>query len=226
MRINKYLAMKGFATRRGADELIERKSVTVNGRIAILGDKVTETDIVEVRKYKKIEDYDYYACHKPSGMNTEDTRKGQIGFSHSLPLKGVFPVGSLDREAAGLIIFTNDRRIIDRLENPQHPHPKTYLVESREPFRDNFRSKLEAGVSLEGGPTIPCRVTMKSPNLALVTISDTKNRIRAICSLFGAVVSKLTRTAILNVELGKLPPNGYRRIEGGELMAFMKSLGL
>jgi len=226
MRINKYLAMKGYATRRGADELIARKTVTINGRPAVLGDKVNETDVVEVRKSRKAEEYIYYACYKPAGITLLDTRKGQEGFARSLPLKGVFPVGSLDRDAAGLIIFTNDRRIIDRLENPAHAHPKAYLVEAREPFRNNFRAKLEEGVSIEGGPTIPCHVVLKGQTAALITITDPKNRIRQICSLFGANVEKLTRTGILNIQLDKLNPNGHRKIEGEELATFMKGLGL
>jgi pseudouridine synthase len=234
MRINKYLAMKGYSTRRGADELIAKKIVTINGRSAVLGDKVNETDAVEVRKNKKADEYIYYACYKPAGITLLDTRKGQQGFSHTLPLKGVFPIGSLDRDAAGLIIFTNDRRIIDRLENPAHAHPKTYMVEVREPFRNNFKEKLEAGVTISNeGPSekpaekpIECHVAMKGQTAALITITDPKNRIRQICSLFGANVEKLTRTGILNITLGKLNPNGHRKIEGEELAAFLKSLGL
>jgi 23S rRNA pseudouridine2604 synthase len=226
MRINKYLAMKGYSTRRGADELIAKKVVTINGRPAVLGDKVNETDVVEVRKNAKADEYVYYACYKPADITLLDTRKGQEGFANTLPLKGVFPIGSLDRDAAGLIIFTNDRRIIDRLENPAHAHPKTYMVEVREPFRNNFKEKLEAGVSIEGAPAIPCHVAFKGPTAALITITDSKNRIRQICSLFGANVEKLTRTEILNIKLGKLNPNGHRKIDGEELQVFLKSLGL
>ena len=225
MRINKYLAMKGFATRRGADQLIERKAVTVNGRLAVLGDKVTETDAVLVRKNKKADEYVYYACYKPSGITVLDTRKGQKGFINILP-KGIFPVGSLDEEASGLIIFTNDRRIIDRLENPRHAHPKQYFVESRVPLRENFKDKLEAGVSLDGGPKIACRVELKGQDSCYITITDPHNRIRQICSLFGAETARLTRTAIVNIQLRNMKQNGYRRIESVELEAFLKALGL
>ncbi|MDB5239139.1 MAG: hypothetical protein JWO00_474 [Candidatus Parcubacteria bacterium] len=226
MRINKYLALKGFSTRRGADDLINKKIVTINGRFAVLGDKVEETDTVEVRKNKMVENYVYYACYKPAGITLLDTRKGQKGFVHSLPMKGVFPVGSLDKDAGGLIIFTNDRRIIDRLENPMHAHPRQYLVESRQPLRANFKEKLEAGVSIEGGPVIECRVSMKGTNACLITLTDSRNRIRQICSLFGAETAHLTRTAILNVQLGNMQSNSFRRIEGDELETFLRNLGL
>ncbi len=225
MRINKYLAMKGFATRRGADELIARKTVTINGRFAVVGDKVEETDSVEVRKNKMPESYAYYACNKPAGMTVLDTRKGQKGFINSLP-KGVFPVGSLDKGASGLVIFTNDRRIISRLENPSHPHPKQYAVESREPLRANFKEKLEAGVSIDGAPAIYCHVDMKGPNACSITLADPGNAIRQICSMFGAETAKLARTGILNIRLAGLQPNAYRRIDGDELQDFLQSLGL
>lgn len=226
MRINKYLAWKGHATRRDADQMIARKSVTINGRYAVLGDKVIATDVVEVRKNKKAEEYVYYACFKPKGTTTQGNRTGVKGFAQTLPLKGVFPVGSLDENTAGLLIFTNDRRIIDRLESPLHAHPKQYFVEAREPFRANFQGKLNSGVSIEGGPIIPCQVEMKSANTCHITITDTKNRIRQILSMFGADVANLTRTAILNIRLGNLAPNSYRKIEGQELEVFLKKLGL
>ena len=95
MRINKYLAFKGYATRRGADELIERRTVTINGRLAVLGDKVTEKDVVEVRKNKGSagagarggvydQKYVYFACNKPRGVPVLDTRKGTKGFINTL----------------------------------------------------------------------------------------------------------------------------------------------
>ena len=235
MRINKYLALKGFSTRRGADELIAKRIVTINGRSAVLGDKVLETDVVEVRKNKMTgifgQEYSYYACNKPKGVPVLDTRKGVKGFAEifsgkGMAEKGLFPVGSLDRDTAGLIIFTNDRRIIDRMENPKHTHPKQYFIETLQPLRANFKEKLEAGVSIENGPKIECHVTIKNPLACTVSIDDPKNRIRQICSLFGAEISTLTRTGILNIQLGSLTPNSFRRIDGDERNIFLKKLGL
>jgi pseudouridine synthase len=246
MRINKYLAMKGYATRRGADELITKKIVTINGRVAVLGDKVTEKDVVEVRKNKGSasakgasgsninllgQEYVYYAGNKPRGIPLLDTRKGTKGFANVLPpvARGdqpLFPVGGLEPETAGLIIFTNDRRIIARLENPNHAHVKEYFLESRQPLRANFKEKLEAGVSIEGSPLIECRVSMRSPTSCYVTTNDPKNRIRTIVTLFGAEIASLTRTAIINIKLGKTESGGFREIKGDELALFLKNLGL
>ncbi len=249
MRINKYLALKGYSTRRGADELIERKIVTINGRVAVLGDKVTEKDVVEVRKNKGSagakgganinplgQEYVYYAGNKPKGMPLLDTRKGTKGFANALPpvartkngdsSQPLFPVGSLDPETSGLIIFTNDRRIIARLENPGHAHVKEYFLESRQPLRANFKEKLEAGVSIDGAERIECRVQLKSPVSCSITIADPKNRIRSIVTMFGAEIGSLTRTGIMNIHLGKVESGSFRKIEGEELGLFLKNLGL
>ena len=233
MRINKYLALKGYATRRGADELINKKIVSINGRVAVLGDKVTEKDVVEVRKNKSMrgEEFVYYACNKPRGVPLLDTRKGTKGFANVLPpiARGeqpLFPVGGLDPETAGLIIFTNDRRIIARLENPERAHVKEYILESRQPLRANFKEKLEAGVSIDNSGRIECHVQIKSPTACSITIADPKNRIRGIVTLFGAEIANLTRTAILNIRMGKVESGGFRKIEGDELALFLKNLGL
>jgi 23S rRNA pseudouridine2604 synthase len=114
MRINKYLAHKGFSTRRGADELIEKRWVTINGKIAVLGDKVNEKDVIEVRNNKKTADYAYFVFYKPRGMMTE-----------KIPApRELYPILGLDPEAEGLVLFSNDRRLVERLTNTKHTHVK------------------------------------------------------------------------------------------------------
>ena len=225
MRINKYLAWKGYSTRRDADKMIEKKQVTVNGRFAVLGDKVNETDAVEVRTSKKPQEFVYYAYHKPRGLTTEPNRKGSPSVTASIPLKGVFPVGGLDARAEGLIILTNDRRIIDRLLNPGHAHLKEYVIRTIGPLRANFKEKIEAGVTIRG-ETVHGSVKLLGDNLFILGITDSGKHIREMCSMFGAEVRSLSRTRIMDIELGKLPPGGYRAIEGAELEDFLHGLGL
>lgn len=225
MRINKYLAWKGYSTRRDADKMVEKKQVTINGRFAVLGDKVNETDAVEVRSSKKPQEFVYYAYHKPRGISTEPNRKGAPSVVASIPLKGVFPVGGLDARAEGLIILTNDRRIIDRLLNPAHAHLKEYLIRTVGPLRANFKEKIEAGVTIRG-ETVHGSVKLLGEDLFILGLTDSGKHIREMCSMFGAEVRSLARTRIMDIELGKLPQNGYRAIEGEELEGFLKSLGL
>ena len=218
MRINKYLALKGLATRRTADDLIRKKAVTVNGRVAVLGERVNETDAVEVRGggAGKPANYVYYSYNKPA----------KLPIAQSLPLKGVFPVGSLDKNASGLVILTNDRRIVDRLENPKYAHPKKYLVITRAPLRQNFKDKMEAGITISGGPTVTPRVEILGPDSFTASYPGNAYSIGQMLGLFQNETTSVTRTEILNIRLGKLAPRSTKPISGEELAIFLKTLGL
>ncbi len=241
MRINKYLAWKGFSTRKGADELIQKRAVTINGRLAILGDQVQESDNVELRSHKQVESYIYYAYNKPRGINTESSKVGK-DISQTISLKGVFPVGRLDTNSEGLIILTNDRRIVNRLLNPAHAHIKEYVVRTTSPIKSTFKEKMEAGVILNQNQNhvskyganqnmtpakpIQCNVHVMNENLFSIRLTDSDSHVRQMCSLFFVEIENLTRTGILNIRLEKLPPNSYRKIEGSNLKEFLGSLGL
>ena len=226
MRINKYLGWKGYSTRRGADDLILKHMVTINGRFATLGDQVTETDTVEVRNTRKPESYSYYAYNKPRGVSTDPTRKGTVDISQSIPLNGMFPVGGLDVNAEGLVILTNDRRITDRLLNPSHEHVKEFLIQTIGPLRSNFKEKMESGVVIGDSKPLHYSVKILADNLFTVRLTDSGSHLRQMCSMFFAEIESMKRTQIMNITLGKLTPNAFRRIEGEELTGFLRALGL
>jgi len=227
MRINKYLALKNYATRRGADELVEKHLVLINGRYAVLGDKVQESDIVEVRINKKAKAYEYYAYNKPVGIVTVASAPTQKDIKASINLKDVFPVGRLDKDSYGLLILTNDGRITDRLLNPKHTHDKEYIVTTKERLRGSFKDKMEAGVQIEDEQTQPCKVKiLGEKKFSVILTEGKKHQIRRMCSALFAEVAELKRIRIMNVTLDKLMPNQYRKIEGEELQIFLKFLGL
>ena len=207
MRINKYLGWKGYSTRRAADDLIARRMVILIGRYATLGNQVNEHDVVEVRNARKPEAYAYYAYNKPRGTQMDKV----------VPLKGMFPVGSLDVNAEGLLILTNDRRITDRLLSPLHKHIKEYIIETRSPVRANFKEKMEAQ---------HYSIKMINDTLFTVHLTDSGTHLRHMCAQFFADVASLKRTQIMNVTLGKLSPNEFRKIQGEELVGFLRGLGL
>jgi 23S rRNA pseudouridine2604 synthase len=220
-RINKYLAEQGYTTRRGADELISRKCVFINGKIAVLGDKVAEGDVVEVKDKKKPKDFFYFAFNKPKGLMTEDIVK-TVNVQ-----KDIFPVGRLDKQSHGLIILTNDGRITDRLLNPKYDHEKEYTVITREKLRSNFKEKMEGGVNIEGYQTQPCHIRIKRENEFDIVITEgKKHQIRRMCVALFNDVKDLKRTRIMNVRLGKLAVNSIRNIEGEELETFIAEIGL
>lgn len=212
MRINKYLAFKKISTRRGADELVITKKVFINGKLAVLGDKVEITDKVEVRGANKKE-YLYFAYHKPIGIETSSPKEAQ---------KDLFPLGRLDKASHGLLILTNDGRITDQLLNPKYVHEKEYVVKTNEKLRSNFKQKMEAGVNIEGYKTKKCKVTIVNDfTFKIVLTEGKKHQIRRMCANLFQEVTNLKRTRIMNIELGNLKPNGFREIKGKELTTFL-----
>lgn len=230
MRINQYLAMKGHATRRGADELIEKGFVFINDVKAKLGDKVAEKDIVDVR-IKRPRAYVYLAFNKPKGMDTHKEATGTENIIDSLPsdLKRLklFPVGRLDKESRGLILLTNDGRITDRLLNPEYEHEKVYEVMTKKPLRESFKEKMEKGVDIEGYMTKPAQVTILSENRFRITLKEGKpHQVRRMVVALFNEVTDLKRTRIMNIAIEPLKPGTYRRLSGKELETFLSSLGL
>lgn len=228
MRINKYLAHEGIATRRGADELIARGKVLINARVAVLGDKVNKGDKVELRGKSSPNMYLYYAYNKPVGVITHSPQLGEKDIKKSVALsKDVFPIGRLDKDSSGLIILTNDGRITDRLLNPDYVHEKEYRVRTSEPLRESFKKFMGAGVNIEGYQTKPCIVRKTGPKSFNITLTEgKKHQIRRMVSAMHNTVVELERTRILNIRLDNLATGTWRAIEGDELKTFLAQIGI
>jgi pseudouridine synthase len=230
MRINKYLAQKGYATRRGADELVERKKVYINGALAKLGDKVEESDKVEVRGNKTV-NYMYVAYHKPRGVIThspqDDEDDIKMLLAESPELQGVFPIGRLDKDSSGLIILTNDGRITDRLLNPRFEHEKEYVVYTARPLRASFKEYVEKGVDIEGYQTKESKVKiLGEKRFSIILTEGKKHQVRRMVVAMHNEVKDLQRTRVMNIQIGNLPSGKYRMIEGKEREEFLTLLGL
>lgn len=232
MRINKYLAHTGHATRLGADVLIKEGKVLINGRRAVLGDKVDQDDVVEVKGgAKRAATHVYFAFHKPRGVITHSPQEDEEDIkeaTRTIPeLAGTFPVGRLDKDSSGLIILTNDGRVTDRMLNPEYEHEKQYIVRTARPLRTSFKEHMEAGVVIEGYHTKPCKVQVMGEKVFRITLTEgKKHQIRRMVVAMHNEVRDLERTSIMNVTLGKLPKGACRKIEGAELKTFLSSLGL
>jgi 23S rRNA pseudouridine2604 synthase len=227
MRVNKYLAHKNYATRGGADALVEAGLVFVNGKRAVLGQKISETEKGEVRNRGKQKAFTYIAYYKPRGIITHSAQKGEREIKEVLPVKGVFPVGRLDKDSSGLIILTDDGRVTERLLGPKFAHEKEYFVKTKEPLRSSFKKKMEAGVVIDKETTAPCRVHVFGERAFSITLTEgKKHQIRRMCVALFQEVEDLKRARIMNITLGKLKEGEYRVIEGEELKTFLKELGL
>lgn len=232
VRLNKYLAERKLASRREADVLIAEGKVLVNGRRAVIGQKVGEDDVVrlapDATKAKT-----YLAYYKGVGVITHspDRDKGEIDIVTRLKrdygLKGLFPVGRLDKASEGLIIVTNDGLVTGALLEPGNENEKEYEVTVDKPITPRFLKKLAEGVDIEGYTTKPALTAKKTEKTFRIILTEgKKHQIRRMCVALGWQVKQLKRVRIININLDKLKPNQYRKITGAELDKFLKELEL
>ncbi len=227
MRINKYLAHKGIATRTGVDELIKSNKILINGNIAKLGDKVTKADKVEVRGVHN-KKYTYLAYNKGMGVVSTNPQGDEKSIMDNVKVSAkVFPIGRLDKESHGLIILTDDGRVTDRLLSPDKNHEKEYLIKLDRRYTPGFVRNMENGVNLTDGMTKPAKVEEVDEIRFKLTLTEGRNRqIRRMAEKLGFTVRDLQRIRIQNILLDKMPLNTYREIKGEERTEFLKSIGL
>ncbi len=218
IRINKYLADKGLATRRGADALIEAGKVTVNGKKAIIGQKIEKGDTVVLKDDKK-RSYRYVLYYKPRGVITHSPGPDETDIAtqvaHDHGLRGLFPVGRLDKDSEGLILLTDDGRITKRLLEPEFDHEKEYHVIVDKPVSEAFLHKLERGVNIEGYVTKPAHAESDPRNEYAFTLALTegkKHQIRRMCAALGYQVIRLKRVRILDMKLRPLTEGAFREL--------------
>lgn len=231
MRINKYLAHTGVASRREADELIAKKQVKINGKLAETGQKVEEGDNVTVTG--KTKDKSYLAYYKGRKIITHSPAEGEMDIAGRLAkdydITNVSPIGRLDKDSEGLMILSNDGRITGPLLDPESGHEKEYHVEVDKRVSGMFLRAMAAGVDIEGYRTKPAVITAHPKNelrFTLVLTEGKKHQIRRMCAALGYQVQSLKRVRIANIEIGKLKPNQYRKLQAEELKVFLKALGL
>lgn len=229
MRINKYLADQKIASRREADVLISAKKVLINGKKAVLGQLVYEGDKVEIAGETK--KYVYLAYYKGRGVITHSPAEGEIDIATRLKkdysLTNVSPVGRLDKDSEGLIILTNDGRIIGPLLDPVANHEKEYEVTVDKAVTGMFTKLMALGVDIEGYRTKPAAIAASTRNQKRFNLTLTegkKHQIRRMCAALGYQIQSLKRVRIMNIELGTLKPNQYRKIAGTELKELLKEL--
>ncbi|MEM9378887.1 MAG: pseudouridine synthase [Planctomycetota bacterium] len=235
VRLNKFLADNGVASRRGSDELIEGGKVTVDGEIVTeLGLKIDpETQVVDVdgvRLRSDPRERRYYLLHKPSGVvctnEVRETRPRAIDLITD-PDKGrIFSVGRLDEESKGLLLLTSDGEFAERIAHPRYGVAKTYLVRTPGRITDEAVQKVREGVHLAEGRTAGARVLIKrrtpSGSTLEVTIQEGKNReVRRIFARVGYKVTSLTRTRIGPLGIRGLREGKWRALSRAEVEALL-----
>jgi len=234
MRINKFLADKGIASRRHADEMIAAGRVAVNGRVATLGESVEDGDeiavdgqILAITEKKE----EYYIMNKPKGvLCTVSDDRGRKTVIDLLPegVGRVFPVGRLDYETEGLLILTNDGDLAFRLTHPKTEIPKTYMVRIEGTLTEKDLNPIRSGVELDGVLTKKCKAHIVETNKAYtkvhITITEGKNRqVRRMFEAIGKNVAFLKRISIGQLKLTGLDRGECRALKENEI-AYLKGL--
>ena len=220
MRINRYLALNNYASRRQADYMVENGHVTINGRRAVLGDKVKESDVVTVDKkvmQKKSESRIYIAYHKPIGIVSHSPEKDQRGIEEVFGYKTrLFPIGRLDQDSHGLIILTNDGRITKKMLEPKYGHEKEYVVTVDRSLSHDAVRRMASGVNIGDYTTKKCVAEKTGPKTFRIILTEGKKRqIRRMCEAVGYQVVDLCRTRIMDITLSDLTGGKHREIKGG-----------
>ncbi len=236
IRINKFLALKGIASRREIDRLIENGEIRVNNELATSGMKVSEEDRIEIsgKKIKFQESSEkkvYFLLNKPvkvlSASKDDRGRKTVIDLIKCE--QRIFPIGRLDYDTEGAIILTNDGELFNKIIHPRTEVFKEYEALVRGFVDDNKIMKLQNGVELEDGITLPAKVSILSrdtlKSAVIIAIREGKNRqIRRMFDAVGNRVEKLKRTKIGDIDLKGLKAGMYRELTEKEVK-YLYSLG-
>lgn len=223
IRLNKYISDSGLCSRREADKFIESGNVTINGKAAELGVRVSPKDVVRVNgavvEPRAKEDEIYILFNKPVGITstTDSSDKDNI-IDYIRYGERIFPVGRLDKDSQGLIILTSNGDIVNKILRAGNQNEKEYVVTVDRPITEKFIESMESGVPILGVNTKKCKIHAESKFVFRITLIQGMNRqIRRMCEHFGYEVLKLERVRIMNLTVKGIPLGDYREIKPKEL---------
>ena len=210
MRLNKFLAKAGIASRRGADKLIEEGRIKIDGATAKLGDKVTEKEVIlfDGTEIKSVEDKEYIMLYKPVGIiSTSSDERGRQKVVDLVKSKNrLFPVGRLDINSEGLILLTNDGDLALKLTHPKYHLEKEYEVILDREIKNN---KIKLGINKI--------IKIERNKINIIMYEGKKRQIREMCWEAGLRVKKLKRIRIGNLKIGDLTPGESRHLTPQEI---------
>lgn len=234
MRLNNYISSTGMCSRREADKLIQQGKVSINGRIAKIGQPVEVNDIVKVNGKRIIPKKNnvYIALNKPVGITctTERHVKGNIIDYINYPER-IFPIGRLDKPSEGLILLTNDGSIVNKILRSENNHEKEYVVTVDKNINQKFIEKMSSGVKIfnpvnnKWVVTKKCHVSKINDRTFKIILSQGLNRqIRRMCEVFGYNVIKLKRVRIMDLTLKGIPTGKWRKLTSKEMDNILQKL--
>lgn len=230
MRLAKYLASAGVASRRASEEIVRAGRVTVGG-VAVTDPArdVGSADAVAVdgRRIEQPRQRVVYALNKPAGVvsTARDPQGRPTVVSLIAERVRLYPVGRLDADTTGLILLTNDGELAHGLTHPRFEVEKTYrAVVANPPLREAALKALRAGVELDDGRTAPARVRRLGPDVLELTVHEGRKRqVRRMCEAVGHRVKRLERIAFGPLRLDALEPGAYRKLTPAEVSALARA---
>lgn len=233
MRINKFLATCGIASRRSAEELIKAGKVKVNGKVVtnLATDILTDDEVlVNGKQVSLVNNYEYYILNKPKGFvsTAKDDRNRKTVVDLIKSNSRLYPVGRLDYNTEGLLIITNDGDLTQKLTHPKNQIGKTYVAEIKGSVEDSIIEKLKKGITVDGFKLSPCKITKigydkKQTRLEIVIFEGRNREIRKMFEAFNKDVEFLKRTKIGDLKLTGLNRGEYRSLTKKEI-SYLKSL--
>ena len=221
VRLNKYLSEAGVCSRREADRLIESGRVTVDGRPAQTGMRITPGQVVRIGRkvISKQDEMVVLAVNKPRGIACTEERRERNSIVRFLdyPVRVTY-VGRLDKDSRGLLLMTNNGDIINRMMRAANCHEKEYKVTVDKEITEEFLNQMAGGVPILDTVTRPCRVEKLGKYTFSIILTQGLNRqIRRMCEALGYEVKDLVRVRVMNIRLGSLKEGRYRKLTDEEL---------
>ena len=229
LRINKFFTQHGICSRREADRLIESGRVTINQRIACLGDQVGPHDVIardgQVIPWGTAPLYIKY--YKPVGVTTtSESHVPRNIISEIGHPERIFPIGRLDKDSSGLILLTNDGDIVNKILRTEHGHEREYEVSVDHSFDQMFIDRMTQGIVILDQPTKPCQIDRLGPARFRIILTEGRNRqIRRMCQMLGYRVLTLHRIRIMHVTLDELIPGQWKPLTGEERTRLFQAIG-
>ncbi|MBV8944014.1 MAG: rRNA pseudouridine synthase [Solirubrobacterales bacterium] len=230
MRLAKYLATAGVASRRASEDIVRTGRVTIGGQIVTDPARDVGTDdavALDGKPVAAVHERVVYALNKPAGVvSTARDPQGRPTVVTLVPqTERLYPVGRLDIDTTGLILLTNEGDLAHRLTHPSFEVEKTYrAVVGGRPVRDPELDALRGGVELDDGRTAPARVQRISADTIEITIHEGRKRqIKRMCEAVGHPVKRLERVGFGPLLLGDLPRGRWRRLTDAEVDALMRA---
>lgn len=228
LRLNKFLSEAGVCSRREADRLIEAGRVTVDGKKAETGMKITPGQEVRVdqKLVKPEEEMIVLAVNKPRGIVCTEEKREPDNIIRFLnyPTRITY-AGRLDKDSEGLLLMTNNGDIINKMMRAGNYHEKEYLVTVDKPVTEEFLQHMARGVPILDTVTRPCQVKKEGKKTFRIVLTQGLNRqIRRMCEALGYKVVTLKRVRIMQIRLGDLKPGQYRPLTEQELASLDRML--